>query len=92
MSAPTTATVLAGITAAAAVGSTAYTISSSMGANAAKIPDAIAGPAAPSVNEAQSEAQINSGSAGRQGALANLLAPLSSQSTPNASLKTLLGG
>lgn len=90
MSSLTTATVIAGITAAAAVGGTAYSISSAAGAP--KLPQPQAIPGVPTISDAQQESENESETMNRQGALANLLQPVGSQQTANSSLKTILGG
>lgn len=90
MSAITTATVLAGVTAAAAVGGTAYSIASAAGAPKIPTPQAI--PGVPTISNAQQEAENQNETSQRQGSLANLLTPVGQQQTMNTSLKNILGG
>lgn len=83
-------TVIAAIGAAA----TAASSLSSMMAGKPKTPSPVAAPVAPTINDAQQQADQQNATNQRQGALANLLQPTGgqAQSSPNMSLRNVLGG
>lgn len=55
-------------------------------------PEPTAAPAAPTVTDAQQEADQESITSQRKGALANLLQPTGAQTSTNTSLRSFLGG